>query len=165
MNLLAVEEFDDTSLSMELEVPAKLYLNSHEESLYFEQTAAVKTKLDSNLNLIISMQSTKTHEKVHDLKIHQRNCVYGNEVKFKHLTEQPYSYSACLSDCKIDQALKLCGCLPPFHRTRSMNNSTFCDIDSLKCLKDPKILDLAKCGQCELPCDFTTFSIDSLQIE
>ena len=140
-----------------------MYVNSHEETLFFDQIPVVLTEFDSNVTINLKMQSTKTHKDVKYLRSSQRNCVFNNEMTFSHLVDDSYSFSSCLSDCRINQALNLCGCMPPFHKTKGMSNSTFCDLESLKCLKDPKILDLMKCQHCELPCDFTTFTIDNLQ--
>lgn len=162
--LLTVEEFDDLSLSFELKVPAKIYLNPTEESLHFEQVPVSYTELETSIDMTISMQQTKNDRSVEDLSINQRKCVFSDEVELKHFKNEPYTLAGCLRDCKVDLALDFCGCLPPFHPPKH-NNLTFCGVRDLRCLKDQMITDVSKCAHCELSCDFTTFALENIKTE
>ena len=160
-NILTVTEFESSELKFEVKVPTRLFLNSPEEFLHFEQEKVFQTQLSTTVHILLSMHNTVAQKPVKDLTIHQRKCIQGSEIKLKILKDHKYSYSVCSSDCKMELAQQVCGCLPPFHRIKSMN-STFCNIESLKCLKDEKILDLDKCKHCELLCDFTTFQVEKI---
>lgn len=161
--LLSVSEFDDLMFSMNLQVSSKIFINSAEESLYFDQIPAAQSQMASVVNVKVSMQQTKVDESVYNLSVQQRKCILKDEVKLQHFPNEPYSFSNCMRDCRMQRALELCECLPPFYRSSSLRNSTYCNTESLKCLKDEKILDVLKCQHCELTCDFTTFSVESVQ--
>lgn len=150
---------------LSLKLPAKVFVNSADESLYFDQVPVAHITGDEAVDVIISMHETKVDDSVHDLTIQQRKCIFKNEVKLPHFPDEPYSFTNCMKDCRIQQALELCDCLPPFHRSNSMRNATFCDVERLKCLKDEKLLDISKCKRCELSCDFVMFSVENVQIE
>lgn len=156
---------DDVILSFELQTPAKIFLNPVAESLNFEQLPIVQAGLDMKFSAAVAMQQTMTDRDAKDLSINQRKCLFEDEAGMKYFTDEPYTISGCLKECKLDRALKFCGCVPPFYRPSNLRNSTFCDIESLKCLKDEKISDVSECPQCELACDFTIFSIEHLHNE
>lgn len=123
---------------------------------------AATTGLQKFVDVTVSMQQTKTNKNIEELSVPQRKCILKNELKLKHFSNEPYTFSNCMKDCRIDQALNICGCLPPFYRLNQFNNITHCDIQSLKCLKDEKVLDIRKCSHCELSCEFTIFSVESI---
>lgn len=158
--MFVVDEADEKKLTFELKVSSKLFMNSVEESLHSEQAPLWSMKLGTNFEVLIGMHKTEASPKVSDLKLHQRKCVLEKEITFRHMKGEPYSYSGCMNDCQIDLTLQVCGCLPPFHRTKSLKNTTICDVERLKCLKANKISDVNRCRHCELPCDFTTFSVE-----
>lgn len=158
--MFVVDEADDKKLSFELKVPSKLFMNSVDESLYSEQRPLWSTKLGTTFEVLIGMHRTEASPKVHDLNMNQRKCVLENEVTLKRMKGEPYSYSSCMNDCQIDLTMQVCGCVPPFHRTKSLKNTTICDVERLKCMKANKISDIKRCRHCELPCDFTTFSVE-----
>lgn len=158
--MFVVDESDEKMLKFELKVPSKLFMNSVEESVHSEQAPLWSMKLGTAFEVLIGMHKTEASPKVHDLKMHQRKCVFENEVAFKHMKGEPYSYSGCMNDCQIDLTQETCGCIPPFHRTKSLKNTTICDVERLKCLKANKISDPRQCRHCELPCAFTTFSVE-----
>lgn len=155
----SVEEFDDQKLTTVLKVPALAYLNSHSESLFYEQKAIGVAKLSESKTIIISMQETRSEKDLRSLWVRQRQCVFGDEKKLKYFKDQEYTYSSCMKECKMDRAMQFCGCLPPFYRPNAMRNLTYCDADSLKCLKDERIWNTTSCNKCYLGCDFTVFSV------
>lgn len=159
-NFFTITERDDSMfLSFNLKTPAKIFINSVDEHLSFEQIPLVKMELSTLMSVLISMQTTTTNKNAKDLSVNQRQCIFSDEVKLKYLKE-PYTFSGCMRECRMDQATDVCGCLPPFYVA---GNSTPCDFESLKCLKDERISDIGKCMRCELACDFSVFSLDKLQ--
>lgn len=164
-NLLTVDEFDDLRLKFDAKVEAKIFLNSADEALHYEQHPIAVTELQKSFSIIVSMQQTESDDTIQTLSIHQRKCIAKDERKLKYYSDQPYSYSGCMTDCKIDQSLEFCGCLPPFYRSSRLNDSAYCDLKTLKCLKDEKIVNSKRCSSCELSCNFTTFSLESVQKE
>lgn len=140
-----------------------MYVNPIEESFHFEQRAIASSNLGELVDIVISMQETKTDDNARDLTIHQRKCFFEDEMLLKYFKDEPYTFSGCLKECKLERALQICGCLPPFYRPALLSNVTFCDVQVLKCLKDERIWDVTHCAHCELSCDFKTFSIEKLK--
>lgn len=163
--LSTAEEFDDARLILTLKTPGKVFINSAEESLHLDQTPTAKVNLDQVVDVTVSMQETKVDKSVHDLSLQQRKCILKDELNLPYFPGEPYSFSNCMKDCRIQQTIELCECLPPFYRSSSMANGTFCDVERLKCLKDQKILDISKCRHCQLACDFTMVSVESVNIQ
>lgn len=162
-NLERVDEFDDANLSFEVSTFSTLYMNPVEEALHFEQAPLTQLKPGEAIRALIAMQQTNTDSSAHDLSIHQRKCIFGREMSLKYFKDDPYSITGCLKECKLEQALRICGCVPPFYRSNDLRNVTHCDIQSLKCLKDEKVWNVRQCRHCELSCDFTTFSVENLE--
>lgn len=158
-----VDEFDDVNLSFELEAPGNVFLNPVDELLHFEHIPIKHAVVSKFYQAMITMQETKTDKNLEDLSIRQRNCILPNEMKLKYFKNEPYTISGCLKECKLERAMKVCGCVPPFYRSIDMMNATFCDIESLKCLKDEKIWELSKCHHCKLACEFKVFSVEYLK--
>lgn len=146
-------------MSFDFKTSSRVFINSVDEHLSFEQNPLIRTDVGYSNFAWVSMLRTKTDENAKDLSIEQRKCFFSDEIKLKYSNEL-YSFSGCMKECKIDQAMEVCGCLPPFYVA---GNFTACDIESLKCLKDERIWDIRSCKHCELSCDFTAFSIDKLK--
>lgn len=123
----------------------------------------IKTKPGETVHALIAMQQTNTNKNALDLSLHQRKCLFEEEVTMKYFADEPYTITGCLKECKLDQAMKICGCLPPFYWPSQLSNATYCDFQSLKCLKDEKVWKVDQCRQCELSCDYTTFSVENLK--
>lgn len=138
-------------------------MNPVKESLHFEQFSMIKTKLGETSHALVAMQQTNTDRNAFDLSIHQRKCIFEEEVSMKYFKDEPYTITGCLKECKLEQALKICGCIPPFYRPSHLRNATHCDFQSLKCLKDEKVWKVDQCRHCELSCDYTTFSVENLK--
>lgn len=164
-NLLTVDEFDDLRLKFDLEVRSKIFINSAQEAMHYEQPLMTHTELHKSVYILISMQETESDDTIQTLSVNQRKCVYKDEKKLKYFNDELYSYSGCLKECKIDKSLEVCGCLPPFYRYPRFNNLTYCDFKSLKCLKDEKILKRCSDSDCELSCNYTTFTLENVQQE
>lgn len=67
------------------------------------------TDIELIINAIVSSQ------KLHQLSPYQRKCVFELESPLKYF--KTYSASLCMISCRMDVALKLCGCIPFFYKT------------------------------------------------
>lgn len=139
-------------------------MNPTDEPMHFDQSPVFQTELETSVDITVSMLETKNDKSVEDLAIHQRKCIFRDEAKLKHFKSERYTFSGCMRDCRVDLALDICGCLPPFHPPNNCN-STFCGAKDLKCLKDMRITDFSECNDCELACDFTTFTVENIKTE
>lgn len=54
-----------------------------------------------------------------DTPISQRGCRFNTESNLTHF--KVYSKLLCLSECRLDAAMKLCGCIPHFYPNNSTN--------------------------------------------
>lgn len=68
------------------------------------------------------MKETKTDGNARDLSLQQRKCIFANEMKLKYYKNEAYSYSGCMKECRIDKAMLLCGCIPPFYSDGTIKN-------------------------------------------
>lgn len=148
-------------LSFALKPKSNIYTHSYEESLHARHQMMIPPLNPGKILSVISMQETISDFTVRELRLKQRKCLFENEAKFKYYKNDPYSYSTCMKECRIDRALKICGCLPPVYLTEFMENITKCNFEDLKCLKDQSIVDDRECN-CLLPCEFTSVSIESI---
>lgn len=139
-------------------------MNSYEET----PIAGFVSKFDVNpekhpaVAVDITMVETASGFSLRKLKLNQRKCLFKDEKKFKYYKDELYSYSTCIKECHITRSLDICGCLPPVYQNDYMVNLTKCDFDSLKCLKDQRVIDDIKCN-CLLPCEFTSVHVDNIK--
>jgi hypothetical protein len=57
---------------------------------------------------------------VRSLRLSQRKCRFLEESELR--ISPVYSYNLCRMQCRVDQAMRLCGCIPHFYRTKSKSN-------------------------------------------
>jgi hypothetical protein len=68
---------------------------------------------------VVSLAIYSTSD-VRSLSLSQRKCRFPEE---SDLDISPvYSYNLCRMQCRMDQAMRLCGCVPHFYRTSSKSN-------------------------------------------
>jgi acid-sensing ion channel, other len=148
-------------LSFKMKTPSNIFVNSLEETVVARQHMKIPPLKPGEIYSVVSMQETISDATIRKLRLKQRKCLFKNEAKFKYHKNEEYSHSTCMKECRIDRAMKICGCLPPVYLTEAMENLTKCDFESLKCLKDQKIVDDREC-KCLLPCEFTAVEIESI---
>ncbi|GLH12605.1 uncharacterized protein GBIM_17321 [Gryllus bimaculatus] len=68
--------------------------------------------------LSFSAKQTYTTSDARQLSIRQRRCVFPDEIKLD--TDSIYTYTSCMSQCRLRRLLKLCGCAPFFYATISV---------------------------------------------
>lgn len=138
-------------------------MNSADEILNHESYPIYESNLENKATIYISMKKTRTDENARDLSLRQRKCIFANEMKLKYYKNEAYSYSGCMKECRIDKAMLLCGCIPPFYSpTHQRGNLPICSSDLLSCLNQDNITDLHSCNHCELGCSNTVFTMDQL---
>lgn len=67
-------------------------------------------------------------------------------------------------DCRIQKAIKLCHCLPPFYHSLPGSSAIYCTAQELSCLARyaKNITQITDCRQCELSCLNTVYDVDKL---
>jgi amiloride-sensitive sodium channel len=63
-------------------------------------------------------KQTYTTEGARQLSIHQRKCIFEDEIRL--LTCDTYTYQSCMIQCRMELARSLCKCVPFFYRTRGI---------------------------------------------
>jgi len=134
----------------------------------------------------ISKKNTYTTDDARQLSIGQRKCIFSDEVKLNYFPDA-YTFSSCMKQCRMNKAIKLCKCNPPFYKPiRELScviniftnliayilllyltpkaNVPMCSIKDFDCLDEFKsnITNIKDCLQCELSCSKTVFNIDKL---
>ncbi|XP_044730503.1 sodium channel protein Nach-like [Chrysoperla carnea] len=111
--------------------------------------------------LEFSIKETYTTENARQLSIHQRKCVFPDEIQIKSEPGNIYTYNACTRQCRIDLALHYCGCIPFFYAP--IEGVKFCTLKGLGCIADKseQILDSKKC-HCELGCFNIVYEVEKL---
>lgn len=61
-----------------------------------------------------------------------RKCRFVDEVPKNYLAYKKYSYSVCITQCRIDAQLELCNCT--HHLSPAQYKKRYCDLEGLKCL-------------------------------
>ncbi|KAI9586057.1 hypothetical protein GQX74_001904 [Glossina fuscipes] len=149
------------ALLFELNVKADIYVFSNEDYFGKEFNPQVTWDLDQFVEVRISKKSTYTTDESRQLSISQRKCIFYDEVKLQYFPDD-YTFSSCMKECRMRNAIKLCKCLPPFYRPTP--DLRYCDIKELSCLEKHKqnITRNKDCRHCELGCSKTVYNIEKL---
>lgn len=112
------------------------------------------------VNIIsFSVKQTYTTEDTRQLSVKQRHCAFDREIPLQF--DEGYTYTTCTIQCRINQAWKLCGCIPHFYPPGGGYRQ--CRIEELKCIAENidaiKMVD--KCG-CVLGCLNTVYEVEKL---
>ncbi|XP_046403250.1 sodium channel protein Nach-like [Ischnura elegans] len=110
--------------------------------------------------LVFSAKTTYTTLGARQLSIGQRHCVFPDELQLQ-LDPEGYTYSGCLRQCHADEAMRLCGCVPPF--VNEIGHYKHCDLSGLACLAENRE-QLIHCQSlsCELGCLNTVYEVEKL---
>lgn len=96
----------------------------HVNQVYLHGAAEVPDSSSHFINLkyhhqltasVLSLTIYSTDD-VRSLSISQRKCRFLEESDL--LISPVYSYNLCRMQCRMDQAMRLCGCIPHFYRTK-----------------------------------------------
>ncbi|XP_050540284.1 pickpocket protein 11-like [Daktulosphaira vitifoliae] len=82
--------------------------------------------------LDVSALSIYSTSDIISLKPKQRGCRYTYESELK--TSPIYTYNLCRNECRMEQAKRLCGCVPFFYRPDP--SFKICDVKGMHCLDE-----------------------------
>ncbi|XP_072376116.1 sodium channel protein Nach-like, partial [Diabrotica undecimpunctata] len=76
--------------------------------------------------------------------------------------DDTYSYTGCTTECRMNNAMKLCSCIPFFY-TIVNKNYRHCRFDEISCISEhlEEIKSVDKCN-CHLGCLHTVYEIEKL---
>nr|XP_019557794.2 pickpocket protein 11-like [Aedes albopictus] len=97
---------------------------------------------------------------IENLYVQQRNCRYPHESNLK-LFPKFYSYSLCLFECKLQQFLEKCGCVPFLYNLGV--GIPVCRLKNLTCISDHLVKvqqSVSTCG-CLKDCNLINFTLQS----
>ncbi|XP_065203446.1 sodium channel protein Nach-like [Planococcus citri] len=109
---------------------------------------------------MFSPKETYTTEEARQLSIRQRHCVFPDEIKL--ITDDIYTFGACMTECRMNMAKEKCGCIPFFYP--NIEGYEYCKLEGLICLDQFKeeITKAFNCP-CELSCMYTVYEIEKLE--
>ncbi|XP_061709443.1 sodium channel protein Nach-like [Cydia pomonella] len=85
-------------------------------------------------NVTYSITNVVNEPEVSLLSPEIRQCRFPNEVPENYIAYKYYSYSGCISQCRIDAQLELCNCT--HHFSPQIYEERYCDLEGLKCLSN-----------------------------
>lgn len=105
------------------------------------------------------MKQTYTTDDAKQLTVGQRKCLFQGEIDLNYYKNDIYSLSACMKQCRMQKANKLCGCIPPFYAPTTGNKFRQCSLSDFKCLQENlnNITGIRGCLHCELSCLNTVY--------
>ncbi|XP_021929644.1 sodium channel protein Nach-like [Zootermopsis nevadensis] len=140
---------------------SKVYIhNAHEvpdSSSHF-----LNLKYGNQLTVSVLSLTIYSTDDVTSLNIYQRKCRFLEESDLQ--ISPVYSYNLCRMQCRMEQAIRLCGCKPHFYRTKL--KFPVCNLGGMRCLGRYKTTlislreDKHKLCDCLPPCDDVNYVID-----
>ncbi|XP_034240067.1 sodium channel protein Nach-like [Thrips palmi] len=117
--------------------------------------------------LSFEAKETYTTEECRQLSIQQRRCVFADEIDL--VTDDKYTFAACMRQCRMELAQRLCGCLPffypPARKVKGYKyNFRYCSLKELGCIaKHAEKFSTRhiECN-CELGCKHTVYEMEKL---
>ncbi|KAJ8920125.1 hypothetical protein NQ315_011782 [Exocentrus adspersus] len=113
---------------------------------------------DTSVDMVaFSVKQTYTTKDTAQLSIKQRRCAFPDEINLK--IDDTYSYSGCTRQCRMDRAMKLCGCVPFFYP--EVGAYKHCSFQKMKCIGDhlKEIKAVQRCS-CYLGCSNTVYEVE-----
>uniref|UniRef100_A0A1A9W418 Uncharacterized protein n=1 Tax=Glossina brevipalpis TaxID=37001 RepID=A0A1A9W418_9MUSC len=140
---------------------SEVYIFSNEEYFGKEFNPQFSWSANQFVEVRISKKNTYTTDESRQLSISQRKCIFYDEVKLQYFPDE-YTFSSCMKECRMRNALKLCKCLPPFYKPTA--DVKICTVKQLSCLEKYKhnITNNKDCYRCELGCSKTVYNIEKL---
>lgn len=107
----------------------------------------------------LSVKQTYTTEDTRQLSVKQRHCVFADEIRLK--IDENYTYTACTRQCRMDNSMKLCNCVPYFYP--EVENYKYCTLQQLKCVSEHlQAIKAVEACSCELGCSNTVYEVEKL---
>ncbi|KAG5680577.1 hypothetical protein PVAND_010074 [Polypedilum vanderplanki] len=92
----------------------------------------------------IIVDEIRADPKIRNFAPRGRKCKFPDEYNSKYYNV--YTYNFCKMDCRINRALKYCGCVPFFYTVKLQPPIKFCNITGLLCLSNkPEWFDATSC--------------------
>ncbi|KRT86695.1 ion channel, partial [Oryctes borbonicus] len=149
-------KFDIVSNFPEEEIPIYIHNSDELPGMDTKPQHVWEYKVD---RISFSVKQTYTTENARQLSIKQRHCVFEDEIKL--YTDYKYTYTACTRQCRMDNAKRLCNCVPHFYpQTDKYRHCTF---QELSCISGnlKSILSIERCS-CQLGCSNTVYEVEKL---
>ena len=148
-------------------LPAKIYLHASDEVTSFDLLPQFVYENVFIVELSVIMRETFTTKDVSQLSPAQRKCIFQTEIDLKYFNKDFYSLSSCMIQCRMEKALKLCKCIPPFYLPSKGSSRECSTQDELKCLKENRhnITRTKECSHCLLGCMNIVYESDKLTLE
>ncbi|XP_050430662.1 sodium channel protein Nach-like isoform X2 [Adelges cooleyi] len=139
--------------------PLKIFIHSTDDMLIID-SAPQHLWTRRIAKIFFDSKQTYTTEGARQLTIKQRKCVFPDEIPL--VTDHMYTFSACMTQCRMDKTRNLCGCVPWFYK--KINGYEYCNLDGLACIAKniKQILNGLNCA-CELGCMNTVYEVEKLQ--
>ncbi|GLH13359.1 Sodium channel protein Nach [Gryllus bimaculatus] len=125
-------------LMTQIAVPTTVYVLARQEVPTLNSIERVKfsTKEGTLIKRWFSVKDVENEALVHEATLRQRGCRFrdGDGDARAHALQvyRKYSYSACITQCRKDEQLRLCNCTS--HQTPRARPEEICDMKGLLCL-------------------------------
>jgi len=96
-------------------IPKQIFIFSNEEYFGSDFNAQIDWSEPQLVEVRISKKNTYTTDDARQLSIGQRKCIFSDEVKLNYFPDA-YTFSSCMKQCRMNKAIKLCKCNPPFYK-------------------------------------------------
>ncbi|CAG9801971.1 unnamed protein product [Chironomus riparius] len=165
-NFSVIHETDKSwSLELNLKETSKFYMHSVWEVFGYDNRVQFVWEPETSIDILISMKQTYTTDDAAQLTITQRKCIFpeASEVDIYYYKDEEYSLSSCMKECRMENAIKLCDCIPPFYApVNPKSGKSQCKIKDFACLSKhaSNITNIRRCLKCELSCLNTVYDIE-----
>lgn len=126
------EQMDTLEIIMNRD--SETFLHSPEDVPFWnmEYDRRISVAYGTKAFIVFSIMDIINEPEVSIITPEVRKCRFINEVPEDFLAFKVYSYSVCITQCRIEMQIRLCNCThhlsPPEYADR------FCDLDGLQCL-------------------------------
>lgn len=110
------------------------FLHSPEDVPFWnmEYDRRIRVIYGSKATVIFSIMDVLNELEVSIIAPEIRQCRFPDEVPKNFLAYKSYSYSVCISQCRIDAQIKFCNCT--HHLSPVQYKGYYCDLEGLMCL-------------------------------
>lgn len=121
-------------LEIKLAQDYEAFLHSPEDIPFWnmEYDRRVRVIYGAKAEMIFSILDVVNEPEVSLIAPEERECRFPEELPKNYQAFKYYSYSVCISQCRIDAQLELCNCT--HHLSPMYYKDQYCDLDGLKCL-------------------------------
>lgn len=166
LNVSVIHETDKSwSLELSLVETSKFYLHSVTEVFSYDNRIQFVWEPETSTDILLSMKQTYTTEDAEQLTVAQRKCIFPDQsdVQISYYKDEDYSLSSCMKQCRMENAISLCQCIPPFYAPVSMpSGRRSCELKDFGCLSKhaSNITNIRRCLRCELSCLNTVYDVE-----